>query len=181
MSDIIMKREHTDRWTKMRLSRARSSGPEASSHMLSSVDCITTTSASEFSVHTGTWNGNYEAGACTGHTRSKILRRYRRGWGTPPSVGGEPGGTSGSTHGLGYLFTAFRRQRLIADEPVLQLTTFLRSLDLFLELIVLTPGTLTANQVRLAASKAHIIPSSRAFIPACPVLTSLPRSLRPKD
>src|SRR5260370_25401912 len=52
MPDIIMKREHTDRWTKMRLSRARSSGPEASSHMLSSVDCITTTSASEFSVHT---------------------------------------------------------------------------------------------------------------------------------
>src|SRR5258708_7563772 len=53
MPDIIMKREHTDRWTKMRLSRARSSGPEASSHMLSSVDCIPTTSASEFSVHTG--------------------------------------------------------------------------------------------------------------------------------
>jgi len=60
----------------------------------------------------------------------------------------EPGGTSGSTHGLGYLFTALRRQRLIADELVLQPTTFLRSLLLFLELIVLTPGTLTANQVR---------------------------------
>ena len=53
---------------------------------------------------------------------------------------GEPGGTSGSTHGLGYLFTAFRRQGLIADELVLQLTTFLRSLDLFLELIVLNSG-----------------------------------------
>ena len=29
-------------------------------------------------VGRGTWNGNYEAGACTGHTRSKILRRYRK-------------------------------------------------------------------------------------------------------
>src|SRR5258708_31422048 len=36
----------------MRLSRARSSGPAASPHTPSSVDCITTTSASEFSVHT---------------------------------------------------------------------------------------------------------------------------------
>jgi hypothetical protein len=35
------------------LSRARSSGTAASCHMLSSVDCITTTSESEFSVHTG--------------------------------------------------------------------------------------------------------------------------------
>ena len=96
-------------------------------------------------------------------------------------MGGEPGGTSASIHGLGYLFSALRREGLIADELVLQLTTFLRSLDLFLELIVLTTSTLTANQVGMAASKAHIIPSSRAFIPACPVLTSLPRSLRPKD
>src|SRR5947199_4725018 len=37
----------------MRLSRARSSGPAASFHMRSWVDCITTTSVSEFSVHTG--------------------------------------------------------------------------------------------------------------------------------
>jgi hypothetical protein len=51
MPDITMKRERTDRWTKMRLSR--SSGTAASCHMLSSVDCITTTSESEFSVHTG--------------------------------------------------------------------------------------------------------------------------------
>ena len=63
-------------------------------------------------------------------------------------MGGEPGGTSASIHGLGYLFTALRRQGLIADEFVLQLTTFLRSLDLFLELIVLTTSPLTANQVR---------------------------------
>src|SRR5258708_6903963 len=41
MPDITMKRERTDRWIKMRLSRARSSKPAASSHMLSSVDCIT--------------------------------------------------------------------------------------------------------------------------------------------
>jgi hypothetical protein len=62
--------------------------------------------------------------------------------------GREPGSTSGSRHSVGDLFTALRRQGLIADELVLQLATFLRSLDLFLELIVLTPGTLTANQVR---------------------------------
>jgi hypothetical protein len=64
-------------------------------------------------------------------------------------VGGEPGGTSGSIHGLGYLFSALRREGLIPDELVLQLATFLRSLDLFLELTVRTvPRTLTANQVR---------------------------------
>ena len=60
-----------------------------------------------------------------------------------------PGGTSGSIHGLGYLFSALRREGLIADELVLQLATFLRSLDLFLELTVRTvPRTLTANKVR---------------------------------
>jgi len=69
--------------------------------------------------------------------------------GTPASVGGEPGGTSGSIHGLGYLFSALRREGLIAGELVLQLATFLRTLDLFLELTVRTvPRTLTTNQVR---------------------------------
>ena len=63
-------------------------------------------------------------------------------------MGGEPGGTSASIHGLGYLFSALRREGLIADELVLQLATFLRSHDLFLELRVRTPRTLTANQVR---------------------------------
>jgi hypothetical protein len=51
--------------------------------------------------------------------------------------GREPGSASGSRHGVGDLFTALRRQGLIADELVLQLATFLRSLDLFLELRVL--------------------------------------------
>jgi hypothetical protein len=116
-----------------------------------------------------------------GRLQKRFFERHG-GWGTPASVGGEPGGTSGSTHGLGYLFTAFRRQRLIADEPVLQLTTFLRSLDLFLELIVLTPGTLTANQVRHGGKQGTDNPElSRIHSSACPVLTSLPRSLRPKD
>jgi hypothetical protein len=64
-------------------------------------------------------------------------------------VGGKSGGTPGSIHGLGYLFSALRREGLIADELVLQLATFLRSLDLFLELTVRTvPRTLTANQVQ---------------------------------
>jgi hypothetical protein len=40
----------------MRPSRVRSSGPAASSHRFSSVDCITTTSESEFSVHTTLWH-----------------------------------------------------------------------------------------------------------------------------
>ena len=94
-------------------------------------------------------------------------------------MGGEPGGTSASIHGLGYLFSALRREGLIADEPVLQLTTFLRSLDLFLELIVLTPGTLTANQVRHGGKQGTDNPElSRIHSSACPVLTSLPRSLR---
>jgi hypothetical protein len=63
--------------------------------------------------------------------------------------GRKPGSTSGSRHGVGDLFTALRRQGLIADELVLQLATFLRSLDLFLELTVRTvPRTLTTNQVR---------------------------------
>ena len=49
----------------------------------------------------------------------------------------------------GYLFSALRREGLIADELILQLATSLRSLDLFLELTVRTvPRTLTANQVR---------------------------------
>src|SRR5262249_16770793 len=78
------------------------------------------------------------------------------------SVVVETGGTSGSTHGLGYLFTALRRQGLIADELVLQLTTFLRSLDLFLELIVLTPRTLTANQVRHAGKQGTDNPETLA-------------------
>ena len=59
--------------------------------------------------------------------------------------GREPGSTSGFLHGVGDLFTALRRQGLIADELVLQLATFPRSLDLFLELIVLAPRTLTAD------------------------------------
>jgi hypothetical protein len=88
--------------------------------------------------------------------------------GGPSSERGEPGGTSGSTHGLGYLFTAFRRQGLIADKLVLQLTTFLRSLDLFLELIVLTPGTLTANQVRHSGKQGTDNPElSRIHSSAC--------------
>ena len=40
--------EHTDCLTKMRPSRARSSGPEASYHILYSVGCITTTAGLSF-------------------------------------------------------------------------------------------------------------------------------------
>jgi hypothetical protein len=97
-------------------------------------------------------------------------------------VGGEPGGTSASIHGLGYLFSALRRERLITDELVLQLATFLRSLDLFLELIVLTPRTLTANQVRHGGEQGTDNPElSRSHSSVWPALTPLLRSLRPKD
>src|SRR5262245_10553778 len=63
-------------------------------------------------------------------------------------VDGGSSRTSVSIHGLGYLLTALRRHGLIPDELVLQLATFLRSHDLFLELRVRTPRTLTANQAR---------------------------------
>ena len=56
--------------------------------------------------------------------------------GEPASADGKPHSTSGSIQGLGYLLTALRRQRLASDKPVLQLATFLRSHDLFLELSV---------------------------------------------
>jgi hypothetical protein len=82
-------------------------------------------------------------------------------------IGGrKPGSTSGSRHGVGDLFTALRRQGLTADELVLQLTTFLRSLDLFLKLIVWLRELSQPTRIGMAASKAQIIPSIRAFIPA---------------
>jgi hypothetical protein len=91
--------------------------------------------------------------------------------------GRKSGSTSGSRHGVGDLFTALRRQGLIADELVLQLATFLRSLDLFLELIVLAPRTLTANQVRHGGKQGTDDPEhSRIHSNTCPALTSLPRS-----
>src|SRR5262249_50419595 len=83
----------------------------------------------------------------------RSVRAATRGWGTPASVGGEPGGTSASIHGLGYLFSALRREGLIADELVLQLATFLRSLDLFLELTVRTVPR-THNQSGSACRQA---------------------------
>jgi hypothetical protein len=71
---------------------------------------------------------------------------------------------------------------LIADKLVLQLTTFLRSLDLLLELIVLTPRALTANQVRHGGKQSTDNSElSRIHFNAWPALTSLLRSLRPKD
>ena len=95
----------------------------------------------------------------------------------------EAGSTSGDLQGIGDLFTALRRQGLIADELVLQLTTFLRSLDLLLELIVvtLTPRALTANQVRHGGKQGTDNSElSRIHCSAWPALTALPRSLRPK-
>jgi signal transduction histidine kinase len=91
--------------------------------------------------------------------------------------GRKSGSTSGSRHSIGDLFTALRRQGLIADELVLQLATFLRSLDLFLKLIILAPRTLTANQVRHGGKQGTDDPeNSRTHFSTCRALTSLPRS-----
>jgi hypothetical protein len=98
------------------------------------------------------------------------------------SVDRKLGTTSGSFQGVGDLFTARSRQGLIADELVLQLATFLRSLDLFLELRVRTPRTLTANQVRQGGKQdTDGRELSRVHFSACLALTSLLRSLQPKD
>jgi hypothetical protein len=80
--------------------------------------------------------------------------RFNALWGSSPrpltSLRGESGGTSGWIHDLGYLCSAFRRGRLIPNELSLQLSTFLRSLDLFLELRARTflRSRLTTNQPR---------------------------------
>jgi hypothetical protein len=96
--------------------------------------------------------------------------------------GRKSGSTSGSRRGVGDLFTALRRQGLIADELILQLATFLCSLDLFLELIVVTPRTLTANQVRHGGKQGTDDPEhSRIHFSTCPALTSLPWSFPAQD
>ena len=90
-----------------------------------------------------------------------------RGGRTGSVVAGQAGGTSGWIHGLGYLCSAFRREGLIPDELSLQLSTFLRSLDLFLELRVRTvpPRSLTTNQPRRGGKQCTDGPSFRVFIP----------------
>src|SRR5258708_33667033 len=101
---------------------------------------------------------------------------------TPASTDGKARSTSGSIQGLGYLLTALRRQGLIPNELVLQLATFPRSHDLFLELSVRTPQTLTANQARQGGKpRTDGCQRSRIHFSACPALTSLLRSLRPND
>ena len=96
-------------------------------------------------------------------------------------VDGGSSRTSVSIHGHGYLLTALRRQGLIPDELVLQLATFLRSHDLFLELRVRTPRTLTANQARQGAKQGTDGRERSRIHFRCLALTSLLRSLRPKD
>jgi hypothetical protein len=51
-------------------------------------------------------------------------------------VAGESGGTSRWSHGLGYLFSARRRDGLIPDKLSLKLSALLRPLNLFLKLRV---------------------------------------------
>ena len=96
-------------------------------------------------------------------------------------VDGSSSGTSVSIHGLGYLLIPLRRQALIPDELVLQLATFLRSHDLFLELRVRTPRTLTANQARQGGKQGTDGRERSRIHFRCLALNSLLRSLRPKD
>jgi hypothetical protein len=96
--------------------------------------------------------------------------------------GREPGSTSGSRHGVDDLFTALRSQGLIADELVLQPATFLRSLDLFLELIVLAPRALTANQMGHGGKQRTDNPEhSRIHSSTCSIDFHCRGAFRPKD
>jgi hypothetical protein len=91
-------------------------------------------------------------------------------------VDGGSSRTSVSIHGPGDVLTALRRQGLIPDEPVLQLATFLRSHDLFLELRVRTPRTLTANQARQGGKQGTDGRWRSRIHFRCLALTSLLRS-----
>jgi hypothetical protein len=113
--------------------------------------------------------------------QNEILRELRRLLQHSCRVDGGSSRTSVSIHGLGYLLTALRRQGLIPDELVLQLATFLRSHDLFLELRVRTPRTLTANQARQGGKQGTDGRERSRIHFRCLALTSLLRSLRPKD
>ena len=113
--------------------------------------------------------------------QNEILRELRRLLQHFCRVDGGSSRTSVSIHGLGYLLTALRRQGLIPDELVLQLATFLRSHDLFLELRVRTPRTLTANQARQGGKQGTDGRERSRIHFRCLALTSLLRSLRPKD
>jgi hypothetical protein len=86
----------------------------------------------------------------------------RESAGEPASADEKPHSTSGSIQGLGYLLTALRRKRLASDKLVLQLATFLRPHDLFLEL-----SRELSQPIRfdIAASRAQMVASFRAFIP----------------
>ena len=86
------------------------------------------------------------------------------------SLGREPGGTTGWIHGLGYLCSAFRREGLISDELSLQLLTFLRSLDLLLELRVrpVPPRSLTPKQPRRGGKQGTDGPELSCFHSSIP-------------
>jgi hypothetical protein len=79
--------------------------------------------------------------------RRRPLRVIDQGIGSV--VAGESGGTSHWSHGLGYLFSALRRDGLIPYKLSLNLSTLLRSLNLFLKLRIWTvPHSLTTYQPR---------------------------------
>ena len=83
----------------------------------------------------------------TGPPRRSLSHGWVQGIGSV--VAGESGGTSRWNHGLCYLFSALGRDGLIPDELSLQLSTFLRSLDLFFKLRIRTiPHSLTTHQPR---------------------------------
>ena len=76
--------------------------------------------------------------------RRRPLRVIDQGIGSV--VAGESGGTSHWSHGLGYLFSALRRDGVIPDKLSLNLSALLRSLNLFLKLRVwAVPHSLTTR------------------------------------
>jgi hypothetical protein len=60
--------------------------------------------------------GDFEAPVALSGSPDKQQRHRNTRVGNTSISGGEPGGTSGSIHGLGYLFSALRRERLIAEK-----------------------------------------------------------------
>ena len=96
-------------------------------------------------------------------------------------IAGESGGASRGAHGFGYLGSALRRDGLTAHEFILQLSTFLRSGDLFLKLRARTlPDVEVVSQPishGVAASRAQTVPSFRVFILA----QQLTRHARSRD
>jgi hypothetical protein len=83
------------------------------------------------------------------------------------SVGEKPEGTRASSHSFGYICSALRREGLAAEELILKASTFLRSLNLFLELRSWTvPRSLAADQPGRSGEQGTDGPELSEFHPS---------------